>query len=100
MITIIISLFRFVETSRKFIIAELSIRKLGSGFISANNSTDEDLSLLVINLRGVSTNQYKYILNFLVGLGCQQPCLVPYLYILPSHKVATDPSYSVWLVFD
>ena len=64
-----------METPRKFIIAELSIRKLGSSSVliilmnntnnSANN-TDEDPSLLIessaiINLRGVSTKLNKYI---------------------------------------
>ena len=58
-----------METPRKFIIAELSIRKLRI-FISANNtsiiSTDEDPSLriessAIVNLRGVSTNLNKYI---------------------------------------
>ena len=72
-----IYLLSFVETPRKFIIAELSIRKLGSSsvliillkiIISANNSiisTDEDPSLriessAIINLRGVSTKLNKY----------------------------------------
>ena len=61
-----------METPRKFIIAELSIRKLGSSsvlIISNNNSiisTDEDPSLgiessAIINLRGVSTKLNKYI---------------------------------------
>ena len=65
-----------METPRKFIIAELSIRKLGSSSVliirSANNnnisiiSTDEDPSLriessAIINLRGVSTKLNKYI---------------------------------------
>ena len=58
-----------METSRKFIIAELSIRKLGSSsvlIICANNNTDEDPSLriessAIINLRGVSTKLNKYI---------------------------------------
>ena len=70
-----IYLFRFVETPPKFIIAELSIRKLGSSpvliilmtFISANNNiinTDEDPSLriessAIINLRDVSTKLNK-----------------------------------------
>ena len=68
-------LLSFVETSRKFIIAELSIRKLGSSsvlIIHNNNnsasiiSTDEDRSLriessAIINLRGVSTKLNKYI---------------------------------------
>ena len=72
-----IYLLSFVETPRKFIIAELSIRKLGSSsvliipqariFISAINiiSTDEGPSLriessAIINLRGVSTKLNKY----------------------------------------
>ena len=65
-----------METPRKFIIAELSIRKLGSSSVliirSANNnsitiiSTDEDPSLriessAIIILRGVSTKLNKYI---------------------------------------
>ena len=66
-----IYLLSFVETPRKFIIAELSIRKLGSSSVliihnSANNiiSTDEDPSLriessAIINLRGVSTKLDK-----------------------------------------
>ena len=54
-----IYLLSFVETPRKFIIAELSIRKLGS------SSTDKDPSLriessAIINLRGVSTKLNKY----------------------------------------
>ena len=61
-----IYLLSFVETPRKFIIAELSIRKLGSSsvvFISII-STDEDPSLriessAIINLRGVSTKLNK-----------------------------------------
>ena len=59
-----ICLFSFVETPRKFIIAQLSIRKLGI-FISII-STDEDPSLqiessAIMNLRGVSTKLNKYI---------------------------------------
>ena len=76
-----------METPRKFIIAELSIRKLGSssvliirlfeftrrekkkGRVNSNSriiSTDEDPSLriessAIINLRGVSTKLDKYI---------------------------------------
>ena len=63
-----IYLLSFVETPRKFIIAELSIRKLGSSSVLIYNiqlnqciiSTDEDPSLriessAIINLRGVST---------------------------------------------
>ena len=74
----IIYLFSFVETPRKFIIAELSIRKLGSSssvliilllaliIINSIISTDEDPRLrtessAVINLRGVSTKLNKYI---------------------------------------
>ena len=57
--------YNFVETKRKFIIAELSIRKLGSSSVLIITheliiSTDEDPSLriessAIINLRGVST---------------------------------------------
>ena len=52
-----IYLLSFVETPRKFIIAELSIRKLGSSSVM---KTDEDPSLriessAIINLRGVFT---------------------------------------------
>ena len=59
-------LFSFVETPRKFIIAELSIRKLGSSSVLIIISTDEDPSLriessAIINLRGVSTKLNKYI---------------------------------------
>ena len=64
-----------METPRKFIIAELSIRKLGSSsvliilllaLIINIISTDEDPSLriessAIINLRGVSTKLNKYI---------------------------------------
>ena len=64
-------LLSFVETPRKFIIAELSIRKLGSSSVliilvlSAIISADEDPSLriessAIINLRGVSTKLSKY----------------------------------------
>ena len=57
----------FVETPRKFIIAELSIRKLGSSSVLiCIISTDEDPSLriessAIINLRGVSTKLNRYI---------------------------------------
>ena len=59
-----ICLLSFVETPRKFIIAELSIRKLGSSSVLIM-STDEDPSLriessAIINLRGVSTKLNKY----------------------------------------
>ena len=62
-----IYLLSFVETPRKFIIAELSIRKLGSSsvlIIRRIISTDEDPSLriessAIINLRGVSTKLNK-----------------------------------------
>ena len=67
--------YNFVETPRKFIIAELSIRKLGSSsvliimhyyalwLLCIINSTDEDPSLriessAIISLRGVSTKLY------------------------------------------
>ena len=57
-----IYLLSFVETPRKFTIAELSIRKLGSSYYYG---TDEDPSLriessAIINLRGVSTKRNKY----------------------------------------
>ena len=65
-----IYLLSFVDTPRKFIIAELSIRKLGSSsvliiLIIGIISTDEDPSLriessAIINLRGVSTKLNKY----------------------------------------
>ena len=69
-----IYLLSFVETPRKFIIAELSIRKLGSSSVLiilallSIISTDEDPSLriessAIINLRGVSTKLNKYIMN-------------------------------------
>ena len=65
-----IYLLSFVETPRKFIIAELSIRKLGSSSSSdLLISTDEDPSLriessAIINLRGVSTKLNKGKLLF------------------------------------
>ena len=91
-----IYLLSFVETPRKFIIAELSICKLGSssvliirlfeftrpsqvrmykkGRVNSNSRiirTDEDPSLriessAIINLRGVSTKLNKYILSWLL----------------------------------
>ena len=62
-----IYLFSFVETPRKFIIAKLSFRKLGSSsvlIIIIIISTDEDPSLrieslAIINLRGVSIKLNK-----------------------------------------
>ena len=53
-----------MEIPRKFIIAELSIRKLGSSY-----STDEDPSLriessAITNLHGVSTKLNKYIVLY------------------------------------
>ena len=71
-----IYLFSFVETPRKFIIAELSICKLGSSSVliifTSIISTDEDPSLqiessAIINLRGVSTKLNKYTFDC-----CQQ----------------------------
>ena len=65
-----IYLLSFAETPRKFIITELSIRKLGSSSVLIIHfgiiSTDEDPSLriessAIINLRGVSTKLNKYI---------------------------------------
>ena len=50
-------LLSFVETPRKFIIAELSIRKLGSSSVLIIKLE----SSAIINLRGVSTKLNKYI---------------------------------------
>ena len=69
LVALCLYLFSFVETPRKFIIAVLSIRKLGSSsvlIIRIIISTDEDPSLriestAIINLRGVSTKLNKYI---------------------------------------
>ena len=70
-----IYLLSFVETPRKFIIAELSIRKLGSSSVliipDVIISTDEDPSLriessAIINLRGVSTKLNKYASNVIL----------------------------------
>ena len=91
-------LFSFVETPRKSIIAELSIRKLGSSsvliilstvlIIVSIISTDEDPSLriessAIINLRGVSTKLNKYIvftmqtykklITKFIGQSCLEP---------------------------
>ena len=63
----ILYLFSFVETPRKFIIAELSIRKLGSSsgliilllLLALMKIRAE--SSAIINLRGVSTKLNKYI---------------------------------------
>ena len=70
----IIYLFSFVETPRKFMIAELSIRKLGSSsvLIILIISTDENSSLrieslAIINLRGVSTKLSKNV-SFIIML--------------------------------
>ena len=61
--------FSFVETPRRFTIAELSIRMLRSSSVLimciSIISTDEDPSLriessAIINLRGVSTKLNKY----------------------------------------
>ena len=54
---ILILKYNFVETPRKFILAKLSIRKLGSSSVLINNVTDEDPSLRIesfemVNLRG------------------------------------------------
>ena len=60
-------LFSFVETPRKFIIAKLSIRELGSSsvlIILALHDGDPSLRIerfAIINLRGVSTKLNKYI---------------------------------------
>ena len=73
-----IYLLSFVETPRKFIIAELSICKLGSSSVLMKISTDEDPSCIIstdedpslriessaiINLRGVSTKLNMYNSN-------------------------------------
>ena len=68
-----IYLLSFVETPRKFIIAELSIRKLESSSVLIIISTDEDPSLriessAIINLRGVSTKLNKYDENCVINL--------------------------------
>ena len=67
----LIYLSSFVETPRKFIMAELSIRKLESSSVLIIRiiSTDEDPSLriessAIINLRGVSTKLGKYYIVF------------------------------------
>ena len=63
-----IYLFSFVETPRKFIIAELSIRKLGSSSallaLMKIRAYGSKALHAVINLRGVSTklNKYKCVL--------------------------------------
>ena len=69
-----IYLFSFVETPRQFIIAELSIRKLGSSSVLIL-LTDVDPSLriessAIINLRGVSTklNEYNIIYSVIVRI--------------------------------
>ena len=51
----------FVETPRKFIIAELSIRKLGSSSVLYEDPSLRIESSAIINLRGVSTKLNKYI---------------------------------------
>ena len=51
----------FVETPRKFIIAELSIRKLGSSSVLIVDPSLRIESSAIINLRGVSTKLNKYI---------------------------------------
>ena len=77
-----IYLISFVKTPRKFIIAELSIRKLGSSSVllirlllalttiinSRIISTDKDPTLriestAIINLRGVSTELIRYTVS-------------------------------------
>ena len=85
--------YSFVETPRKFIIAELSIRKLGSssGIII---STDEDPSLriessAIINLRGVSTKLYFNKIVYLIYTTRIAGCLVNFVNIAffsPLHE--------------
>ena len=63
-----IYLFSFVETPRKLIIAELSIRKLGSSSVRiihllALMKIRAYGSSAIINLRGVSTKLNKYNLS-------------------------------------
>ena len=57
-----IYLFSFVETPRKFVIAELSIRKLGysSVLLALIKILLRIESSAIINLRGVSTKLNKY----------------------------------------
>ena len=67
-----IYLLSFVDTPRKFIIAELSIRKLSIRKLSIIISTDEDPSLriessAIINLRGVSTKLNKNFSTCMFG---------------------------------
>ena len=50
-----IYLLSFVETPRKFIIAKLSIRKLGSSSVLYEDPSLRIESFAIINLRGVST---------------------------------------------
>ena len=72
-----IYLISFVEAPRKFIITELSIRKLGCSSVLNNIiSTDEDPSLqiessAIINLRGVSTKLIKYAKFYCLVSCCQ-----------------------------
>ena len=77
-----IYLFSFVETPRKFIIAELSISKLGKITLdSVIISTDEDPRLriespAIIYLRGVSRKLNKYIVElfFTKTRNKKEPC--------------------------
>ena len=50
--------YNFVETTRKFIIAELSIRKLGSSSLMKIRPSLRFESFAIINLRGVFTKLY------------------------------------------
>ena len=74
-----IYLFGFVETPRKFVVAELLIRKLGSSLVLIILKNDEDddedpssriESSAMVDLRGVSTklNKYTVILYFVDAL--------------------------------
>ena len=76
-----IYLFSFVETPRKFIIAELSIRKLGSS------------SVLIINLRGVSTSLTSILYDLIVNItkkhfkDLDAPVLFPTSVLLTFNKL-------------
>ena len=54
-------MFSFVETPLKFIIAELSIRKLGSSSVLIIYKKLYIESSAIINLHGVSTKLNKYV---------------------------------------
>ena len=102
-----IYLLSFVETPRKFIIAELSIRKLGSSSVliipiiityTCIISTDEDPSLpiessAIINLRGVSTKLNKYMITLMHVLPITtKPSCIKCLYI----KIRLGEDDNLW----